>query len=145
MDIRLKRIHDPADTEDGTRILVDRVWPRGVRKADAGVDEWMRELAPSNELRRWFGHDPERWSGFQQSYRRELAAVPEALDRVLTLARQQPVTLLFAARDRDHNQAVVLREVLLERAADGRRGQPASPTCYADDFPAYNGLDRGDP
>ncbi|WP_290649561.1 DUF488 domain-containing protein [Aquisalimonas sp.] len=145
MDIRLKRIHDPADPEDGMRMLVDRLWPRGVRKADAGVDVWMRELAPSSELRRWFGHAPVRWRGFRQSYRSELAAVPEALDRVLTLARQQPVTLLFAARDRDHNQAVVLREVLLERAADGPRGQPASPTCYAGDFAAYNGLDREDP
>ncbi|QIB66488.1 DUF488 domain-containing protein [Kineobactrum salinum] len=133
--IRLKRIYDPSEDEDGARILVDRVWPRGVRKADVKLDWWARELAPSTELRKWFGHDPERWAEFRNSYRDELAQVPETLSKLLNYCRQGPVTLLFGARDREHNQAVVLREVLLgERAEEEAPGENASPVCYNNKF-----------
>lgn len=131
-DIRIKRVHDPAAPEDGTRVLVDRVWPRGVRKADAVVDHWLRAVAPSTELRKWFGHDAERFETFRQCYRDELATVPEALRELMAMARQGPLTLLFGARDREHNQAVVLREVLQEELAEeDAPNEPASPVCYA--------------
>jgi len=134
--IALKRIHDPAEPGDGSRVLVDRVWPRGVRKADAAVDHWSREVAPSTELRQWFGHDPERWPEFRRRYRSELAQAPEALRELMALCRSGPVTLLFGARDREHNQAVVLREVLREELAEADAPrEPASPVCYADQFP----------
>lgn len=130
--IALKRIHDPAGPADGTRVLVDRIWPRGVRKADAALDHWYREVAPSTELRKWFGHDPERWPEFRRRYRSELAQAPEALRALMALCRRGPVTLLFGARDREHNQAVVLREVLLEELAEEDAPRPpSSPVCYA--------------
>jgi len=130
--IRVKRIHDPAEPGDGARVLVDRVWPRGVRKADAAVDRWLRDVAPSTELRKWFGHDRERFETFRQRYRDELATVPEALRELMALARKGPLTLLFGARDREHNQAVVLREVLQEELAEENApNEPASPVCYA--------------
>ena len=132
---RLKRIHDPVEDEDGTRILVDRVWPRGVSKADARLDWWAKEVAPSTELRKWFGHDPERWEKFRHNYRDELAQVPETLSKLLDYCQQSPTTLLFGARDRVHNQAVVLREVLLqELAGDEHLNESSSPVCYGNDF-----------
>ncbi|WP_440995202.1 DUF488 domain-containing protein [Arhodomonas sp. SL1] len=131
-DIRLKRIRDPAEAGDGYRVLVDRVWPRGVAKAQAAVDEWAKELAPSRELRQWFAHEPERWEGFRERYRHELAEVPQPLRRLVERCAAGPVTLLFDARDREHNQAVVLREVLAEELeAWYGAGEPASPVCYA--------------
>lgn len=135
--VRLKRIYEPAEPEDGYRVLVDRVWPRGLRKADAALDEWMKELAPSRELRQWFGHDPERWEGFREAYKAELARNPEALERLLETLRNNTVTLLFSARDRARNQAVVLREVLEgELAEEQRPNETSSPVCYAtDDWP----------
>lgn len=134
--IRLKRIQDPAETEDGARILVDRVWPRGVRKADAELEWWPKELAPSTELRKWFGHDPDRWAEFRRAYRDELAQVPETLSRLLDYCREGTITLLFGARDREHNQAVVLREVLQQELAEEEdAGENASPVCYNDHFP----------
>lgn len=117
-DIRLKRIYDPAGPADGTRILVDGLWPRGVKKADAAVDDWLRDVAPGKALRQWFGHDPRRWHAFAVSYREELADKPEALRKLLDAARSGPLTLVFAARDRDHNHAVVLRDVLRERLTE---------------------------
>jgi uncharacterized protein YeaO (DUF488 family) len=111
-DIRLKRAYDPPSSEDGRRILVDRLWPRGVRKANAAIDRWLREVAPSTELRRWFDHDPTRWEEFRRRYRSELSAHPELLNELRTMAREGPVTLVYASRDQDHNDAVVLREVL---------------------------------
>ncbi|QIB66534.1 DUF488 domain-containing protein [Kineobactrum salinum] len=129
--IQLKRVYDPVEDEDGARILVDGVWPRGVRKADLRLDWWARELAPSTELRKWFGHDPDRWAEFRRGYRDELTQVPEALSKLLDYCRQGPVTLIFAARDREHNQAVALREVLLaEREEDETPSENASPVCY---------------
>lgn len=138
--IRLKRIHDAVENGEGPRILVDRVWPRGMPKANARIDWWAREVAPSTELRKWFGHDPDRWMEFRRNYRDELAQVPETLSKLLDYCRQGPITLLFGTRDREHNQAEVLREVLLEEIAeDEHPNENASPVCYGDDFPNENG------
>lgn len=132
-DIQLKRVYDPVARGDGTRVLVDRVWPRGMRKEQAAVDRWLRDVAPSSELRKWFGHDPERWPEFKRRYREELSAGPAALYELIDLCRDGPVTLLFGARDRERNQAVVLREVIGEALArGGTRRESASPVCYAD-------------
>lgn len=129
--IRIRRVYDPPRADDGMRILVDRLWPRGLRKADARVDLWMRELAPSTELRRWFAHDPARWTAFRARYRDELAGHPEVLAVLVDHCRQSAVTLLFGARDTEHNQAVVLREVLTEELAEEERANdPSSPVCY---------------
>ncbi len=114
--IRLKRAYEPPAADDGARILVDRLWPRGVRKADARIDTWMKEIAPSTALRRWFGHDPARWREFRTRYLAELERHSEDLDRLRALAQSGPVTLVFAARNETHNDAVVLRDVLLGRA-----------------------------
>jgi len=110
--VRIKRVYDPAAPEDGKRILVDRLWPRGLDKERAAVDEWVKEIAPSSELRKWFGHDPERWPAFRDRYRDELKEKRETLDRLRRESRQETVTLLFAAKDEEHNNAVVLRELL---------------------------------
>jgi uncharacterized protein YeaO (DUF488 family) len=114
-DVRLKRAYEPADDSDGTRVLVDRLWPRGVGKKDAAIDRWVKDLSPSAELRKWFGHDPERWSEFRRRYRAELRAHSEQLEELRALVRKGPVTLVYAARDEEHNDAVVLRDVLLGR------------------------------
>ncbi len=111
-NLKLKRAYDPPAAGDGKRILIDRLWPRGVKKADAAIDEWMKEIAPSAALRKWFGHDPARWPEFHRRYRKELDRHSEQLDRLRALARQGPVTLVYAARDEAHNDAVVLKEVL---------------------------------
>jgi uncharacterized protein YeaO (DUF488 family) len=117
--IGLRRVYEQAAGDPlEARVLVDRVWPRGVRKQDLGLTVWARELAPSAELRRWFGHDPERWAGFQDRYRAELDAKRGALLELARTARSRPLVLLYSASDRDHNQAVVLKEVL-EEAFEG--------------------------
>ena len=113
--IRLKRAYEPATDDDGRRVLVDRLWPRGVSKAEAAIDEWAKDLAPSTELRKWFGHDPRRWQAFRSRYRAELATFGDDLDRLRDVARAGTLTLVYAARDQAHNDAVVLREVLLDR------------------------------
>jgi uncharacterized protein YeaO (DUF488 family) len=110
---RLKRAYEPADTADGVRILVDRLWPRGLSKAKAKLNDWVKEVAPSTGLRQWFGHDPARWIEFQHRYRAELREQSAALDRIRDLARVRTVTLVYGARDEKHNDAVVLRAVLL--------------------------------
>lgn len=112
-NVRLKRAYESPARADGTRILIDRLWPRGVSKADAALDEWMKEIAPSAELRKWFGHDPAKWPEFQRRYARELRQRGDEIERLRGLARQGPLTLVFSARDEEHNDAVVLREVLL--------------------------------
>ncbi len=114
-NIHLKRAYEPADATDGTRILVDRLWPRGVSKADAAIDEWMKEIAPSNELRQWFGHDPKLWDEFQRRYRGELDAHADLLERLRDIARQGRLTLVYSAHDQEHNDAVLLRKRLLGR------------------------------
>ena len=116
--IRVKRIYLPAEREDGLRILVDRLWPRGVKKERARVDLWMKDIAPSHTLRTWYGHDPARWMAFRERYLAELQQPDRqtSVQKLLTLARQQPITLLFAARDEQRNHAVVLKEYLDSRA-----------------------------
>lgn len=114
-DIRLKRAYDPAAADDGVRVLVDRLWPRGLRKADVAADLWLKDAAPSATLREWFGHDPARWDGFRERYRAELAARPGVIAQLLALARHGRLTLVYGARDEAHNQAVVLRSVLVPR------------------------------
>ena len=113
--IGLKRAYEPAGKADGTRILVDRLWPRGIGRAAAAIDRWDRTLAPSDALRKWFGHDPARFEEFRRRYVAELRACPEALRSLRALARAAPITLVFSARDERHNNAVVLRDVLLGR------------------------------
>lgn len=114
--LRLKRAYEPAEPGDGIRILVDRLWPRGVSKADADLHDWMKDIAPSADLRKWFGHDPARWAEFQRRYRAELRRHDDELDHIRELARKQTVTLVYGARDEEHNDAVVLRDVLLNEA-----------------------------
>jgi uncharacterized protein YeaO (DUF488 family) len=111
--IRLKRAYEPASPGDGRRILIDRLWPRGLRKADAAIDRWLKDIAPSAELRRWFGHDPNRWEEFRRRYRSELSARPDLLNELRAMARNGPLTLVYSARDEHHNDAVVLREMLM--------------------------------
>jgi uncharacterized protein YeaO (DUF488 family) len=110
--IKLRRVYEPAQASDGTRVLVDRLWPRGLTKEAAAVDRWMRDLAPSTALRKWFGHDPARWDEFRRRYAAELREREALLDELRDLARQGPVTLVFGARDESHNDAVALREIL---------------------------------
>lgn len=116
-NFKLKRAYDPPAANDGKRILIDRLWPRGVKKTDAAIDEWIKEIAPSTALRKWFGHDPARWPEFRRRYLKELRQHQEELERLRALARRRPVTLVFSAHDEAHNDAVVLRELLVE----GRR------------------------
>ena len=110
--IRLKRAYERPEPNDGTRILIDRLWPRGIKKTDAAIDRWLKEVAPSAELRRWFGHRPERWPEFRRRYRAELRRHPEIVEEIRKTARAGPVTLVYAARDEAHNDAVVLKELL---------------------------------
>jgi uncharacterized protein YeaO (DUF488 family) len=113
-DIRLKRAYLAPSADDGTRVLVDRLWPRGVRKSDAAIDRWMKEIAPSAELRRWFGHDPARWDEFQRRYKAELRRDADLLDELRNMAKKCALTLVYSAHDEAHNQAVVLRDVLTQ-------------------------------
>jgi len=115
MPVRTKRIYEDPDPEDGTRVLVDRLWPRGVSKEEAQLDDWMQEVAPSDDLREWFDHDPDRWDEFSERYRDELDDRPEQIDRLLESARSGTLTLLYAAVDEEHNNAVVLADYLDER------------------------------
>jgi uncharacterized protein YeaO (DUF488 family) len=112
MDIRLKRAYEPSQRSDGYRVLIDRIWPRGVSKEEAHLDEWARELAPSGELRRWFGHDPARFAEFRSRYLDELQAQRETLRKLRRRAREETLTLVYGARDTENNDAVVLAELL---------------------------------
>ena len=112
IDVHAKRIYDPFDRGDGYRVLIDHVWPRGVSHERARLDEWASQLAPSGELRKWFGHDPARFAEFRARYRDELAAESERIDELRRRAADGPLTILYAARDREHNNAVVLVELL---------------------------------
>jgi uncharacterized protein YeaO (DUF488 family) len=115
MTIDLKRVYDPPATSDGRRILVDRIWPRGITKADLQIDAWLKDLAPSTELRKWFGHDPAKWDEFRKRYAGELEQRSEALEDLVEKARAGPLTLVFSAKDTEHNNAVALREHLERR------------------------------
>jgi len=112
MDVQIKRAYEAPSPADGYRVLIDRLWPRGVSRDHARLDEWARELAPSTELRRWFGHEPERYEEFRRRYRGELVAHAEQLRELRARARQGTLTLVYGARDTEHNDAVVLAEVL---------------------------------
>ena len=111
-DVQIKRIYDPATPEDGYRVLIDHVWPRGVSKERAQLDDWARELAPSDDLRRWFDHVPERFAEFRARYIDELADHADRIAHLAALAMRGRVTILYAARDRDHNNAVVVSELV---------------------------------
>jgi uncharacterized protein YeaO (DUF488 family) len=114
-DIKLKRAYEPPEAGDGVRVLVDRLWPRGVSKEHAALDHWMKEIAPSTNLRKWFGHDPARWEEFSCRYDEELHGNAKLLSKLRSLARNGPTTLIYSAHDDAHNDAVVLRNVLLGR------------------------------
>lgn len=119
--LRVKRVYDPQEPGDGLRFLVDRLWPRGVKRETLGLEGWLKELAPSDGLRHWFGHDPARWDEFCRRYHDELAANAAAWHPLLEMAKTRTVTLLFAAHDEERNNAVALRLFLEERMTD--RGQ----------------------
>lgn len=123
--IRLQRAYDKPGPDDGRRVLVDRVWPRGRTKEHLRLDAWERELGPSTTLRQWFGHDPQRWPEFQARYRLELAQPDQArtLDELAAAARMGPVTLVYGARDREHNQAQVIAKEIEQRLAATRKGE----------------------
>lgn len=114
-NVRLKRAYEPAAADDGTRVLIDRLWPRGVRKDATRLDLWLKDVAPSTELRKWFGHEPAKWVEFAQRYSDEVQQHPEAFAQLHELARKGRVTLVYAAHDEEHNDAVVLRSLLLGR------------------------------
>ena len=119
---RIKRVYDSPSRQDGRRILVDGLWPRGVSRKTARIDEWARDLAPSTELRRWFGHDPARWSEFQKRYRAELRTRSDRLAWLVGLAGRGRITLVFAARDSEHNNARALQRIVAERLRRRKRG-----------------------
>jgi uncharacterized protein YeaO (DUF488 family) len=129
MDVRLKRAYEPASAEDGYRVLVDRLWPRGVSKSQAELDEWEKELAPSSELREWFGHEPGRFAEFRRRYIDELRANRSRLKELRRRARIGTLTLVYSAHDSEHNDAVVLAEVL-------RRGLPKSESSRTQVVPS---------
>jgi uncharacterized protein YeaO (DUF488 family) len=112
VSVRVKRIYDPAEPDDGYRVLIDHVWPRGVSRDKANLDAWLRELAPSDELRKWFDHIPERFDEFRVRYRDELNDHHKSVEDLRRRAQKGPVTILYAARDREHNNAVVLAELV---------------------------------
>lgn len=112
MRIKIKRVYDAPEDADGTRVLVDRLWPRGLTKEKAQVDLWLKEIAPSTELRKWFGHDPKKWAGFKDRYAAELKLHGGPLSTLRQEAARGPVTLLYAARDEEHNEAVILQQLL---------------------------------
>ena len=115
----VKRAYEPAAADDGTRLLVDRLWPRGLSRDKAKVSDWLKDIAPSTALRQWFGHDPKRWPDFQRRYEAELQQHSSELDRIRALAKKQTVTLVYGAHDELHNNAVALRNFLLRGKADG--------------------------
>lgn len=129
--IQIKRVYEAASRSDGARFLVERLWPRGMKKEALEMDGWLREVAPSHELRQWFKHDPAKWSEFQRRYRRELEAHPAACQPLLDAARRGPLTLLYSARDPERNSAALLKRFLEAHAgskhvAGARRARPAS-------------------
>ena len=115
--LKLKRVYDPPEPDDGQRLLLDRLWPRGLSKDKAHVDRWLKDIAVSDELRRWFGHDPQRWPEFQRRYRQELLAHQDVLRELAEQASRGTITILYAARDDQHNNALVLRQALEEIGA----------------------------
>lgn len=123
MTVQTKRVYEPPSSSDGRRYLIDRLWPRGIKKQDLSLSEWLKDLAPSPELRAWFGHDPLKYPVFRQRYRAELAQQPGLLDRLARESRSGTITLLFAAHDREHCNASVLQELLIERSRRGTKAE----------------------
>ena len=119
MVIETKRIYDLPSEADGLRVLVDRLWPRGLSLERARIDQWLKEIAPSHELRKWFRHEPDKWQEFATRYRDELRDRPEQIQQLLDAARAGPLTLLYAARDRERNQALILRDIVRARLDAG--------------------------
>lgn len=117
--IHIKRAYDDPEPDDGRRFLVDRLWPRGLKKEALELDGWVKEVAPSDELRQWFGHDPARWDDFQQRYAAELDEKPEQWQQLLEAAEEEDITLVYGARDEEHNNAVALRNYLQEKLEEG--------------------------
>lgn len=113
--LKIKRVYEDAEAGDGNRFLVERLWPRGMKKEDLKMKAWLKDVAPSPSLRKWYGHDPEKWEEFQQRYRAELESKPEAWRPILDEAQRGNVTLLYSARDVEHNSALLLKSFLLER------------------------------
>jgi uncharacterized protein YeaO (DUF488 family) len=124
--IKLKRVYEPASAEDGTRFLVERLWPRGVKKDALRLDAWLKDVAPSTKLRQWFGHDPAKWSEFQRRYRAELDTNAGALEPVLKAGRRGRVTLVYSSHDQEHNNAVVLKSYVESRLRASKRRQQAA-------------------
>jgi uncharacterized protein YeaO (DUF488 family) len=112
MKIKIKRVYEPPEKDDGTRILVDRLWPRGLTKEKAAVDLWLKDLAPSTELRKWFAHDPAKWAEFKRRYHDEISRNTEQLALLKNQREKGQVTLLYGAKDKEHNEAIVLQEIL---------------------------------
>jgi uncharacterized protein YeaO (DUF488 family) len=110
--LKIKRVYDPVSPDDGKRVLVDRLWPRGIKKEKAQIDEWLKEISPSNELRKWYSHDPAKWAEFKKRYKKELAEKSELLKRIKAEAKKQTVTLLFSTKELELNNAVALKEIL---------------------------------
>lgn len=110
--LQIKRIYDPWSRDDGKRILVDRLWARGVKKDEAKIDEWLKDIAPSDALRKWFAHDPDKWPAFLEKYKRELKNKKEIVDRLRNEAKKEKITLLFSAKDREHNNAAALKKMI---------------------------------
>jgi len=113
--VQLKRAYDKPSPDDGQRILVERLWPRGLTRAKARIDLWLKDIAPSPELRKWYARDVDKWSEFKKRYRAELRANPEGVAHLRDIARQHPITLVYAARDEQHNSALVLKDYLVQR------------------------------
>ena len=118
MNIKMKRVYEQADKKDGERILVDRLWPRGLTKEKASVDLWLKEIAPSTELRKWFGHDPEKWKSFRGRYVTEIRHNDDLIKVLQQKAREGTITLIYGARDEKHNEALVLKQ-FLEKSEQG--------------------------
>ena len=125
--IRIKRTYEPAARGDGRRLLVERLWPRGMKKGEVHADAWIKDVAPSTDLRTWYGHRPQRWREFRRRYRRELRSNKAAWSPILAIAKRRNVTLLYAAHDEVHNGAVVLRDFLQRRETRTRRGRATKP------------------
>jgi len=124
-EIQVKRVYDPPDVTDGTRVLVDRLWPRGLRREKATLTHWLKEIAPSPELREWFGHDPARYAEFSRRYRAELAHNKDTVARLADFLKQGPLTLLYAAHDQEHNHALALAAYLRDYLKSSNGHHPA--------------------
>jgi uncharacterized protein YeaO (DUF488 family) len=123
--IKIKRVYEQSSPDDGKRVLVDRLWPRGIKKEDAQIDEWMKDIAPSAELRKWFGHDPKKWGEFKKRYFSELHEKQDAVAGIVSLARKGAVTLVFASKEERFNNAVALKEYIESRMNSSKQKKAA--------------------